>query len=274
MKRKRISREILFVIFFVLAIIWLYPYVWLFLSSVKPTDQIYTTFIPRSFTLDHYKFLFTKAQEMGRPFLLALFNSIFMSITVTISVILTSAIIGYAVAKIDFKGGRFLNNFVIFQMLLPGFMFIIPLFFVVKALGLLDTYGAVIIPGLTSAWGVFMFAQSFKSIPSAYIEAARMDGAGELWIVFRIMLPLSRSTASIVGLFTFIGTWDNFLWPLIVIRNYRVMPLSVLLATFNHEYGAYIGPVLAASAIQSLPMVIIFLIFRKYFLQGISMSLK
>lgn len=101
-----------------------------------------------------------------------------------------------------------------------------------------------------------------------------MDGASELWIVFRIMLPLTHSTASIVGLFTFIGTWDNFLWPLIVIRNYKVMPLSVLLATFNHEYGVYIGPVLAASAIQSLPMVIIFLVFRKYFLQGISMSLK
>jgi multiple sugar transport system permease protein len=88
------------------------------------------------------------------------------------------------------------------------------------------------------------------------------------------MFPLARSTASIVGLFTFIGAWDNFLWPLIVMKDYNKMPLSVLLASFNHEYSSYVGPILAGSVIQTIPMVLIFLIFRKYFLQGISVSLK
>ena len=101
-----------------------------------------------------------------------------------------------------------------------------------------------------------------------------MDGASDFWVILKLMIPLSRSTASIVGMFTFIGIWDNFMWPLIVIRDYNKMPLSVLLASFNKEYGSYVGPILAGSVIQTLPMVLIFLIFRKYFLQGISMSLK
>jgi multiple sugar transport system permease protein len=119
-----------------------------------------------------------------------------------------------------------------------------------------------------------MFAQAFKTIPEDYVDAARMDGANDFWIIFRVMFPLAGSTASIVGLFTFIGIWDNFLWPLMVMKDYNKMPLSVLLASFNHEYASYIGPILAGSVIQTIPMVVIFLLLRRYFLQGISMSLR
>nr|WP_206076304.1 ABC transporter permease subunit [Marinitoga lauensis] len=119
-----------------------------------------------------------------------------------------------------------------------------------------------------------MITQSYKGTPNDYIEAAKMDGATDLWIIFKIMIPLNKSAISIVSLFTFIGIWDNFMWPLIVMKDYNKMPLSVLLASFNHEYGAYIGPILAGSVIQTIPMVILFLIFRKYFLQGISITLK
>jgi multiple sugar transport system permease protein len=101
-----------------------------------------------------------------------------------------------------------------------------------------------------------------------------MDGANDLWIITKVLVPLASSTVSIVGLFTFIGIWDNFMWPLIVVSDYTKMPLSVLLASFNMQYGSYLGPVLAGSVLQTMPMVVIFLVFRKYFLQGISMSLK
>jgi multiple sugar transport system permease protein len=139
---------------------------------------------------------------------------------------------------------------------------------------LLNSLAALIVPFIMSGWGIFMMTQSFRGTPNDYIEAAKIDGAGDLFIIFRIMLPLNNSVMAIVGLFTFIGVWDNFMWPLIVIQDYYKMPLSVLLASFNHEYGAYIGPVMAGSVIQTLPMVLIFIIFRKAFLQGISMSLK
>ncbi len=268
-------RSIIFHSFMIaLAIFWIYPYVWMFLSSFKPADEIFERFIPTRLTLEHYEFIFKMSEKLQRPFVRAFFNSVFVSVTVTLAVIFTSAIIGFSLSKLNFRGRGFVFNFVIFQMLFPAFMFIIPLFVLIRKLGLLNTYGAMIIPYLMSAWGVFMLSQAYKSIPNDYIEAAKLDGANLMWIVFRVMVPLVRGNLSIVGLFTFIGIWDNFMWPLIVIKDYEKMPLSVLLATFHHEYASYVGPILAGSVLQTIPMVAIFVIFRKQFLQGISISFK
>ncbi|MDI3473477.1 MAG: multiple sugar transport system permease protein [Thermotogaceae bacterium] len=264
----------LYIIMFVLSIIWIYPYLWLFLASVKPSEEIFTRFLPTRLTLEHYQFIFETATRMERPFIRALLNSIFIAFTITFSVVFTSAFIGYAISKLRYRGKNLVFNFIIFQMLFPGFMFIVPLFVLIRTLGLLNSYSAIILPSIISAWGVFMFAQSYKSIPQDYIEAAKIDGANTFWIILRLMLPLTRSTASIVGLFTFIGAWDNFMWPLIVMKDYQKMPLAVLLASFNHEYSSYVGPLMAGAVIQTIPMVLIFIAFRKYFLQGISMSSK
>lgn len=271
---KKLRTIMLYAVLFAASIIWIYPYIWMTMASFKPSAEIFRGFWPSKFTLEHYRFILESSERMDRDFIRALMNSVIISVIVTFSVIVTSAVIGYAFSKMQFKGRNMLFNFVLFQMLFPGFMFIVPLYVLMRTLGLLNTLSAVIIPGLMSAWGIFMFTQSYKSVPNEYIEAAKMDGANDIWIIAKIMVPLSRATVSIVGLFTFIGIWDNFMWPLIVIRDYNKMPLSVLLASFNHEYSSYIGPLLAGSVIQTLPMVLIFLIFRKYFLQGISMSLK
>ncbi len=275
-KEKKISMKsvMFYVIMFALSIVWLYPYIWMFLSSFKPWDEIYTTLIPSHLTLKSYAFILTVANQMGYPFILGLLNSIFVSVVVTVSVVFFSALVGYAIAKIKFNGSNFLFNFIIYQMLFPSFMFTVPLYLIIRNFGLLDSYPAMIVPYMMGAWGVFMFAQSLKSVPNAYIEAAKMDGANLLWIIFNVVLPLSRSTIAIVGLFTFMGIWDNFMWPLIVMQSYSKMPLAVILAVFDKTYGWYIGPILAGSVIQTIPMVIIFIIFRKYFLQGISMSFK
>ncbi|MFN4223189.1 MAG: carbohydrate ABC transporter permease [Fervidobacterium nodosum] len=274
MRKEKIQSYVITIILLALAIVWIYPYVWLVLSSFKPAEDIYTSFWPKRLTLEHYKFIFIMANKFERPFVRAFLNSLFVASTVTFSVLVTSGLIGYAVSRINFKLGKYVFNFLIYQMLFPGFMFMIPMFILIRNFGWLNTYRALIIPSLTSSWGVFMFAQSFKTIPQDYVDAAKIDGANNLWIVFKIMFPLARSTASIVGLFTFIGVWDNFLWPLMVMKDYNKMPLSVLLASFNHEYASYVGPVLAGAVIQTIPMVIIFLALRNYFLQGISMSLR
>lgn len=273
MKSKINSFIIHFVMIF-LAFVWVYPYFWLFISSVKPSDQIYNNFIPTKFTLEHYQFIFNSADKMDRPFIRAFFNSIFVSFTVTFLVVITSALVSYALAKLEFKGRKKIIDFIIFQMVFPAFMFTIPMYILIRNLNLVDTYTALIVPSMISGWGIFMMQQSFKTTPNDFIEAAKLDGAGDLWIIFRIMLPLNKSAVSIVSLFTFIGIWDNFMWPLIVIRNYNKMPLSVLLASFNTQYGAYVGPILAGSVIQTLPMLIIFIAFRKYYLEGISITLK
>jgi len=273
-KKIQSGNVILHIVMFFLSLIWLYPYAWLFLASVKPSAEIYTRFLPTKFTLEHFRFILESAERMNRPFIRAFFISLFVSVTVTVCVIITSAIISFALSKYRFKARDGIFNFIIFQMVFPGFMFTIPLYILMRNMHLLNSLSALIVPFIMSGWGIFMMTQSFRGTPNDYIEAAKMDGASDLFIIFRIMLPLNNSVMAIVGLFTFIGVWDNFMWPLIVIQDYYKMPLSVLLASFNHEYGAYIGPVMAGSVIQTLPMVLIFIIFRKAFLQGISMSLK
>ncbi len=274
MKKKKIIDLVINIIMICLAAFWIYPYIWLLLSSVKPVDEIFTRFLPTRLTLDHYKFIFVTSERLERPFLRALFNSVFISVSVTALVIITSSLIGYALSRIEFRGAKITSSFILFQMLFPGFMFLIPLFVLMKTLGFLDSYLALIVPSAMSAWGIFMFSQAFKTIPQDYIDAAKMDGANRLWVIFRVLLPLSRTTASIVGLFTFIGTWDNFLWPLMIIKNPSKMPLAVLLAVFNHQYAGYIGPVLAGAVLQTMPMLIIFWLLRDYFVKGIAFTLK
>ena len=190
------------------------------------------------------------------------------------SVLVTSAYLAYAVAKFDFFARERFKNFLLFQMVVPGTMLTLPLFIVVKQLGLLNTYFAMIVPWLVSAWAIFMMSQAFKGTPDDYIDAAKLDGATLRQIIVNLMLPFNKSIVAIVALFTFTGIWDNFMWPLIVVSDIDLMPLSVLLATFNKQYSFYVGPVMAGAMLQTMPLLILFILFRKYFMQGMSLSLK
>ena len=262
-------------VMFLLALTWLYPFIWMVISSLKPTAQIYTTgLFSGHLTLENYAFLFDNSNRADKPFLRTLVNSLFVSLTITVCVTLTSMLVGYAVAKTEFRGKNAFRNLLIVQMAFSAFMFIIPQFVLMRELGLINSYGAMILPYAMSAWGIFMVSQSFKGTPNDYLYAARLDHAS-LWGILRhVMMPLNKSILAIVALFTFSSSWDNFLWPLIVMREVDKMPFSVLLATFSKSYGIYLGPVLAGSVVQMLPIVVLFILFRKYFLEGMSLSLK
>lgn len=260
---------------YALALTWLYPYIWMVMASLKPTPEIFNTnLFSGTLTLDNYQFLFSSAEKLDRPFLKSLFNSFFVTLSVTSSVLVTSAFIAYALAKIDFRGREKFNNFLLFQMVLPGLMLTVPMFVLIKQLGLINSYSAMILPAMMSGWGIFMMSQSFKGTPNDYIDAAKLDRSSIRQIVFKLMVPLNKSIVAIVALFTFTGTWDNFMWPLIVISDVEKMPLSVLLATFSKQYGVYVGPVMAGAVLQALPLVLLFIIFRRHFMQGMSLSLK
>ena len=245
---------------FILALSWLYPFVWMVVSSLKPTAQIYTTdLFSGTLTLENYTFLFDNSNRADKPFLRTLLNSLFVSVTVTASVTVTSMLVGYALAKTEFWGKNAFRNLLIVLM---------------RELGLINRYSAMILPYAMSAWGIFMVSQSFKGTPNDYLYAARLDHAS-LWAILRhVMMPLNKSILAIVALFTFSSSWDNFLWPLIVMRDADKMPFSVLLATFSKSYGVYLGPVMAGAVVQMLPVIVLFILFRKYFLQGMSLSLK
>jgi len=273
--KKTISTVLVHLIMFFLALSWLYPYIWMVLSSFKTSAEVYTTgLFEGTYSLDNYRFLFENSSRVEKPFLKTLFNSFFISTVVTAAVTLSSMFIGFALAKIQFKGQSMFKNLLFLQMVFPAFMFIIPQFILVRELGLLNSYSAMILPFLMSAWGIFMISQSFQGTPNDYIHAARIDNASLWQIMIYLMMPLNKAIIAIVALFTFVGTWDNFLWPLIVIQDESKMPLSVLLATFSKSYGVYVGPVIAGAVIQTIPIVVLFILFRKYFMQGMSLSLK
>lgn len=260
---------------YALALTWLYPFAWMVAASLKPAAQIYNTgLFEGDFTLDNFAFLFATADKLDRPFLGALGVSAVVTLTVTASVLLTSAFIAFAVARMRFPGRKLFGDFLLLQMVIPTSMFILPLFVLVQQMGLLNTLGALILPSMMSGWGIYMMSQSFRTMPEEYFDAARLDRASLWQTVTKIVLPLNKSIIAIVALFTFTGTWDNFLWPLIVISDTDRMPLSVLLATFSKQYGGYAGPVMAGAVLQTLPLVLLFILFRRHFLQGMSLSLK
>lgn len=275
MKKHSVSSLLIHLTMFLLALTWLYPFIWMVLSSLKPTANIYTdSLFSGPLTLENYAFLFDNSQRADKPFLRTLMNSLFVSFTITASVTLSSVLVGYAVAKTRFPGLGAFKNLIIVQMVFPAFMFVIPQFILMRELGLINSYSAMILPYAMGAWGIFMVSQSFKGTPNDYLYAARLDRAG-LWGILRhVMMPLNKSILAIVALFTFSSAWDNFLWPLIVMRDANKMPFSVLLATFSQSYGVWLGPVLAGSVVQMLPVVVLFILFRKYFLAGMSLSLK
>ena len=260
---------------YALALSWLYPFVWMVAAALKPTAQIYTTgLFAGDFTLDNFRFLFATADKLDRPFVQALAISALVTLTVTASVLLTSAFIAFALARLRFPGAKLFGDFLLLQMVVPTAMFILPLFVLMKQLGLLNSLGALILPSMMSGWGIYMMSQSFKAMPEEYFDAARLDRASLWQTVVKVVVPLNKSIIAIVALFTFTGTWDNFLWPLIVISDTDRMPLAVLLATFSKQYGGYAGPVMAGAVLQTLPLVLLFVLFRRHFLQGMSLTLK
>ncbi len=268
-------RYLILCILLFLALFWLYPYIWVTIASFKnETDITGSGLLPsKPMTLGHYKFILTTAAEVGRtPFGRAFFNSFFISSVVTVAVILIGGLAGYSLAKHEFPGRKFLTNFIIFQMLFPTILFLVPVFLVIKNLHLIDTYTAMILPFVASAWAVFLFYQFFKGIPNDLIESVRIDGGSELLIIFRIMFPLSKPIITIIGMFIFMGRWDEYLWYIILNKKSAFMPMTTVLAGYMKTYGENLGAQMAGVIFLTFPIIVLFIIFRNSFTRGITMS--
>ncbi len=274
-KKIKVGTIIVHIIMFALALLWLYPYAWMLFASFKPTANVMTTYLWEGpFSLENYAFLLQSSERVHMSFFKSLCNSVFVTAIATVCVTLFSAIVAYAFSKLEFKGRNFLNKFIIFQMVFPSFMFIVPQFILMRYLHLINSYSALFLPYVLSIGGIFMISQSYRGTPNDYIEAARIDGATDLWIIFKLMIPLNKAIITIVALTAFVGVWNDFMWPMIVTTSYDKMTLAVLLATFFKQFGSYMGPLMAASTILTLPMLVGFIIFRKYLFEGMNLSLK
>ncbi|MCK5077007.1 MAG: carbohydrate ABC transporter permease [Calditrichia bacterium] len=255
------------------ALMFIYPFVWMVCASLAAENEIGSlTFLPTAFTFKSYVQMFTKI-PIGRAF----FNSILVTVSVTAGVLVFSSMVGYALSRMRFKGRDLVFYIIIFTMTLPFQITLIPQYILIVKLGMVDTYWALIIPYFMNTLGIIMFRQYFKAIPQDLIDAAYIDGCGDFRILFRILWPNSIPTLVTVGLLTFMATWNEVLWPLIVIRteNLMTMPQLVTLFAVGGRAEAQLGVKLAAATMLALPILLAYLFFQRYFIQSmVSTGLK
>ncbi len=264
------KKSFTYIILIVGTISFIYPFFWMIMASLTPEKELINLiFWPESFTFSNYTKMFDKI-PIGR----SLANSIFVSSIVTFGVIVFSAMVGYALAKMKFAGRGLIFYIIIFTMTLPFQITLIPNYITIIKLGWVDQYTALIIPFLINNFAILLFRQSFMSIPQALIDAARVDGCNEMRIIFQVLFPSIIPTIVTVGIITFMSTWNEVLWPLIVIREEQLMtmPQMVTLFSVGGRSENQLGVKLASAVLLALPIIIAFIFFQKYFIQSMASS--
>jgi len=249
------------------ALTFIYPFLWMASSTFKPPVEVGTlSLIPDHPTLDNYRTMWARA-----PFGRALLNSAFVATTITLAVLVFGSITAYAMARLNFRGRPVLNAATLAVLLVPGQLTLIPLYTLIVQLGLIDTYAALILPYLFNATAILMMRQFFLQIPQSLIDSARMDGMGELRILFTIFWPLSKPVLSIVAIFTFMGSWNEVLWPLLVVRDQHIMTLPQLLTVFALGGGAgTVGVSLASAMVRVIPVVVAYAFLQRNFIESMA----
>ncbi|MBU1098064.1 MAG: sugar ABC transporter permease [Ignavibacteriae bacterium HGW-Ignavibacteriae-2] len=262
------------VIFYLLlitgALIFIYPFVWMISASLAPENEISNlTLFPSTFTIDSYKLMIDKI-----PIGQSLINSLIVSSSVTLGVLIFGSMVGYALSRMEFRGRDLIFYIIIFTMTLPFQITLIPQYIIIVQFGWVDSFLALIVPYLMNALSIIMFRQYFKSIPQDLIDAARIDGCGELRIIFRILWPNSVPALITIGIITFMASWNEVLWPLIVIRDESLMTMPQLVTLFavGGRAESQLGVKLAAAVMLALPIIIAYLFFQKYFIQSMASS--
>jgi multiple sugar transport system permease protein len=246
------------------------PFVWMLSTSLKGSEGIGAMppqWIPRPVTLEHYRRLFAEV-----AFLRHFGNSLTIAVGATALSLLLNACAGYAFAKYRFPGRERLFALLLMTMMVPGQVTMMPVFMLLKELGLLNAYSGLILPGSASVFAIFLIKQFMEALPDELLEAARIDGCSEWTIFWRIVLPLSKPVLATVGLFTFMGAWNEFLWALIVMLDEAKYTLPVALANLNGQHNTDWGLLMAGSVVVILPVVIVFLALQKLYVRGITMS--
>ena len=272
MKKKKLhpGRIIIMVISLFVALLMLIPIVWaLFCSLQHEGRQIVTIWdwFKPPYTLENYPNIIYGSKTF-RWFT----NSLIVAVITTILTVVVSTLAAYALAKIPFKGSRLVYIYFLFGLLVPGEATIVPLFILVNKMKLINTYTGLILPSVASAMTLIITVNFFSSLPNELLEAVRIDGGGEITIYTRIILPLSKPIIATVSLMSFIGSWNNYLWPLLCVFDEKMFTLPIGIPTLlSIERPDYVIP-MTANLVASLPMIILYLIFERQIVQGITME--
>jgi multiple sugar transport system permease protein len=267
-KRLRWFSWISFATLLVFAIIWLIPIAWAIDTALKPnpeTTKVPVTWLIENPTLDSFRAVLEQGDMVNW-----LATSFITSSAITFLTVLTASMAAYTLSRMRFRGQKYVFVLILAGIMIPGQVLIVPQFREMELLGLLNTYWAVILPQVPAAIAVFIFKQFFDGIPRELEDAARTDGASP-WLVYRrIIVPLSRPAIAAVSIFTFIWSWNNLLWPLLVLTNPDLMTVPVGLATVQGSYGIRYADIMASAVIGGLPLLAVFLLFQRHIVEGIA----
>jgi multiple sugar transport system permease protein len=264
------GRVMLHVLLYTMALLTLAPFAWMVLTSFKELGEIFSyppTWWPATFTLENYTGAF-QAAPFGRFY----FNSLFVAATVTIGQLITCSMAAYAFARMQFWGRDVLFYLFLGTMMIPPHVMMIPSFMILHWMGLIDTYPALILPGLASAFGTFLLRQFFLTLPKELEEAAFIDGCSRFRVLWQIIVPLSRPALATLAIFTFMAVFNDFLWALIVVNSQDLYTVQLGLAIFRDRYATEWGSLMAGSVVATLPILIVFFLAQKHFIQGIALS--
>ena len=266
---RSVGRLVLNLALYAAAFLCLFPFLWMLSTALKPNNNPFSNsfFIGYSFHWGN----FAQAWDYF-PFGRFMLNSVIMSVGGTLVVLVASTTAGYAFARLEFPGREKLFAVYVATMMIPAAATVVPLFLLSKTLHIYDTYLGLIFPLSFTAFGTFMMRQFFRTTPEELREAARIDGASELWIFARVMLPLVRAGVAVLAVFTFIALWGEFLWPLVATQSENLYTLNLGLSEFQGQFGSYWTYMMAGSALAILPTIILVIALQKYLVKGLAFS--
>lgn len=264
------SQVILYVFLSLVAVIFFVPFFWMISSAFKTPGEITgfpPVWIPKKPTFDN---IITIWEELD--FSLYFRNSVIVTVTATTGSLFTSSLVGYVLAKMRFRGREVLFLSILATMMIPYPVTLVPSYQLMNWFGWINSFAAVIVPALFSSFGIFLVRQYMHSIPDELLDAGRIDGASEIYIFLRLVLPLCTPVLSALGIFFFMWHWDSYMWPAIVLNDMEKYTLTVGLATFESEFVVDYAKTMAGAAISVLPVLLVFLILQKQFVAGVSLT--
>ncbi|MCX7593566.1 MAG: carbohydrate ABC transporter permease [Fischerella sp.] len=264
-------KVLLYAVLTLYAIVTLIPFLWALSASFKPLSEIVSgevNFLPKHFTLDNYKQIFLQEPL----FLRWLFNSVVIAVSVTVLNLLFNSMAGYALARLRFHGRHFWFLLILAVLAVPAQITLIPTFLILKAIGWLNSYQGMIVPSMVNATFIFMMRQFFVNFPKELEEAAALDGLTPFGIFWHIVLPLAKPALAAQAVFVFMGSWNNFLLPLVILFDPEMFTLPLGLNSFKGQYISYWNYIMAASMVFTLPALAIYAFFNQYFIQGVTFT--
>lgn len=272
---KRRQKIVLSIVGLLLGLVWFFPILWMFFSSLQPNSELLIyppRILPRVITLENFRTILfsTRGVNVGRSFL----NSVFYASLVTLGILVTATPAAYAFARMEFRGRDVIFWLIVATLILPVQMFIVPVYLLLDRLGLLNTIWSIILPPIGPAFGVFLLRQFMLTIPDELEDAAKIDGCSPLRFLVQIVVPLMRPPLASLAILTFLGIWNDLLWPMLVITDSKLLPLQPALTRIRGEYhGTFeAGTIMAGAFVAAIPVLVIFSLASRYIVRAVSTS--